>query len=204
VNSLVSTPIVLSPLHREERAANIDMPTLIANYRMAFMPNTTHLARILKGLEDLYYVLLLTTDSALGGRGETWRGWLELGFHVNTRTPPPGLPVTDRVRSFFDHGDGRHLRWSLESRRADVLGEVRAVLDAVEAARRRLCSREAPDRVQMLHSDVEINGRLLQPLRGALELSGCGQEYPRFEAAMDRALTSLTAVPIVEAGITIT
>jgi hypothetical protein len=166
------------------------MATLSVEFSFPAAPISSLLKRITKGIEHIYYVKLFLTSPAYRGP-EIWRGWLELGFHLATYSPPPGTAAVDRVR-VRTRAPSRTPVVSLEGSNPDALKDLESVLRSIDQTRSELAGKRGSERAGAW-SESTIGGHLLVPLVGILRQPGFEPSAAeRYETMVHRALEALT------------
>ena len=162
-------------------------------------PISTQQIRLAKGVEQFYYVLLFTNDPAYD-RPEIWRDWLEMGFHVAIKSPPPGTAPADRLKVDV-RSAAKAPEISASSANAGALRRLGALLERIDRVRTSLAGVAAPERTQALLRDSAIEEQLTGPLRESLKRHGTDAAgVDRYMAMLVRGLLAFTDDEVISIG----
>jgi hypothetical protein len=167
------------------------MPSLSVEIKSRSMATSTRMFRMVAGIEHLYYALLLTVDQARAANAETWRGWHQLGFHMNVKNPPPAVRDGERVMVTLDVTGEPDLVINVEGGDPRAIGALQALLKEIDRARAQRGQESEAARLAAIKADRAVVSALLNPLHNALNNSGCALAVPDFDFAINRALTVL-------------
>jgi hypothetical protein len=129
---------------------------------------------------------LFSTYAEYSGRPEPWWSWVDQGFSVAIRQPPPETRERDALAASV-RSDGKVIELTAVSFNDKLLAEVGDLVAAVSADR--LDPGDAQDRRPPLDSGVssELRGRVIEPVSAALRSSGVD------ERTSDRIMDMLRA-----------
>jgi hypothetical protein len=167
------------------------------------MPISPQLYRVSKGLEHFYYLLLFANDPSRGPKGEVWWPWLNQGFHLEVRNPPPAARADERITVELDDREGRRLKNTVQGGNRAALEALSDLLRELDRVRRGLTAEERQARVRAVRADPTIADKLITPVHQALEIAGCRDGIPAVDYAIDRALGALAASNIKSVEITL-
>ncbi len=167
------------------------MPSLSVEIKNTKSASSTRMFRTVAGVEQLYYALLLTGDSARASNAETWRSWHQLGFHMNVKNPPNAVRDNERVTVTLDVTVEPDMVINVEGGEARAIAALRALIEKIEAARKQRGQESEAARLAAVKSDSAVASALIAPLHNALNNSGCALAVPDFDFAINRALTVL-------------
>jgi hypothetical protein len=167
------------------------MPSLSVEIKSKPMATSTRMFRMLAGIENLYYALLLTADSARAKTVDTWRSWHQLGFHMSVKNPPPAARGNEKVMATLDISGEPDLVINVDGGDPKAIGALKALLGELERVRGGRAQESEAARLAAVKADAAIGSRLLDPLHNALNGTGCALAVPDFDYAIDRALKVL-------------
>jgi hypothetical protein len=172
------------------------MPSLSLEIDTSKMATSSKMFRMVAGVENLYYLLLLSGDHARAKNADTWRSWHQLGFHMNVKNPPPAVRVGERITVTLDISVEPNMIIRAEGGIAQTVSGLQSLMGEIDRLRGR--HREAGDaaRLAAVRADSAIAGKLLDPVHNALNNSGCALLVPDFDFAINRALTAFTSPEI--------
>jgi hypothetical protein len=156
------------------------MRSLSVEIKTTTMATSTKMFRLLAGVENLYYALLLTDDQARAEKADTWRSWHELGFHMNVKNPPAAVRDNEKVTVTLDEGG-----------EPKAIGKLQSLLKEIDRARAQRGQENEKARLAAVKADPAVAGALITPLHNALNNSGCALAVPDFDFAINRALAVL-------------
>lgn len=161
---------------------------VVASRRML---RSTPFHRVTKAPEALYYVALFATGGTYTGRPEVWRSWLQLGFALSTKDPPPDALEADLLE-WTVTSKGARTAVHLSSARDDVLGTVMEVLRAVEGCRSGLAGQDNAAKAEAVLSDTVMSERIAKPAGRAFAAAGLRpDEAGAITGHVTRTLTAL-------------
>ena len=166
-------------------------------------PVGTQQIRFTKGVEQLYYALLFATSPVYKDRPEIWKTWLDIGFHVAVRVPPPATAHDDKLHVAFV-SNGKAPEFHGESSNEIVLEKLRGLVLAVEAFRRgaRGHGNESRDEAIMGHGRVASD--LVKPLLASLQKAALrSDEIEQYLYMVRRALSALTHDDVIETNVSL-
>ena len=167
------------------------MPSLSVEIKSTTMATSTKMFRLLAGIENLYYMLLLAGDQARAANADTWRSWHELGFHMNVKNPPSAVRDNEKVMVTLDVSGEPDLVINVEGGDPKTIGKLQALLKEIDRARAQRGQESEAPRLAAIKADPAVAGALITPLHNALNNSGCALAVPDFDFALNRALTVL-------------
>lgn len=144
------------------------MSTLNIQVDAQLAPFTTQMRRFDKGLEQFYYALLLTSERRYQNKSRVWRSWLEMGFHIQTRSHPPMVEPADRL-AITIRPDGKTTNIAFRGGNPGALGRLQRFIEALEAKRSALRGPSSPARLQQLLAAEAVTAQLLAPVGDALK-----------------------------------
>jgi hypothetical protein len=167
------------------------MPSLSVEIKTTTMATSTKMFRLLAGVENLYYALLLTDDQARAEKADTWRSWHELGFHMNVKNPPAAVRDNEKVTVTLDVSGEPDLVINVEGGEPKAIGKLQSLLKEIDRARAQRGQENEKARLAAVKADPAVAGALITPLHNALNNSGCALAVPDFDFAINRALAVL-------------
>jgi hypothetical protein len=167
------------------------MPSLSVEIKTTTMATSTKMFRMLAGIEQLYYALLLTADNDRGANAETWRSWHQLGFHMSVKNPPPAVRDTERVKVTLDVTREPDLVINVDGGEPRAVGALKSLLQDIDRARGQRGQESEAARLAAIKADTAVAGKLITPLHNALNNTGCALAVPDFDFAINRALMVL-------------
>jgi len=167
------------------------MPSLSVEIKTKTMASSTKMFRMLAGIENLYYALLLTGDQARAENADTWRSWHELGFHMSVKNPPAAVRDNEKVTVTLDVSGEPDLVINVEGGESRATGKLQSLLKEIDRARAQRGQESEAARLAAVKADAAVAGALITPLHNALNNSGCALAVPDFDFAINRALTVL-------------
>lgn len=167
------------------------MPSLSVEIKTTTMATSTKMFRLLAGIENLYYALLLTGDRERAENAITWRSWHELGFHMSVKNPPAVVRDNEKVAVTLDVSGEPDLVINVEGGEPGTIGKLKSLLKEIDRARAQRAQESEAARLTAVKADPAIAGSLITPLHNALNNSGCALAVPDFDFAINRALTVL-------------
>jgi hypothetical protein len=167
------------------------MPSLSVEIKTVTMVTSTKLFRMLAGIENLYYALLLTGDQARAASADTWRLWHQLGFHMDVKNPPPAVRDSEKVVATLDITGEPDLVINVAGGEPKAIAALKSLLGEIERVRAKRGDESEAARLAAVKADPAIAAHLIAPLHNALNNSGCALAVPDFDFAINRALTVL-------------
>ncbi len=167
------------------------MPSLSVEIKTKIMATSTKMFRMLAGIEQLYYALLLSGDQTRAANAETWRSWHHLGFHMSVKNPPPAVRDNEKVKVTLDVSAEPDLVINVEGGEARTIGALKSLLKEIDRARSQRGDESEAARLAAIKADPAVTSALITPLHNALNNSGCALAVPDFDFAINRALTVL-------------
>jgi len=167
------------------------MPSLSVEIKTTQMVTSTKLFRMVAGIENLYYALLLTGDPARARTADTWRSWHQLGFHMDVKNPPPAVRDNEKVMVTLDISGEPDLVINVAGGEPKAIAELKSMLTEIDRVRAKRGQESEAARLAAVKEDAAIVTPLLDPLHNALNNSGCALAVPDFDFAINRALTVL-------------
>ncbi len=166
------------------------VPTLTIQVDSQPAPFTTQMRRFDKGVEQFYYALLLTGEKRYLANSSTWRAWFDMGFHVQSRSHPPGVEAADRI-AISIRPDGKTTHIALTSDNGAALGRLQQLLSAMEAQRPALQGASDAERLHKLLSGEAVSKQLLAPVGDALKRAEFrSTEAQTVKNALERGLSA--------------
>ncbi|MSQ61050.1 MAG: hypothetical protein EXR43_00445 [Dehalococcoidia bacterium] len=162
----------------------------VINHKTA--PISTQQLRLSRGIEELYYALLYTGRPAYQNRPQAWSAWLEMGFHIALKSPPPETADSDAaivsVRSA-----GKSPEYSLASADGETLQKLETLLKRIDSLRGPVAGRHDDTKAEAVIGEAEVSRQLIKPLTDCLKSNGLRQgEIDSFMFMVRRALLALT------------
>jgi len=167
------------------------MPNLSVEIKTVKMVTSTKLFRMLAGIENLYYALLLTGDQARASSADTWRSWHQLGFHMDVKNPPPAVRDNEKVMATLDVSGEPDLVINVAGGEPKTIAALKSLLTEIDRVRASRSRESEAARLAAVKEDAATASQLLAPLHNALNNSGCALTVPDFDFAINRALTVL-------------
>jgi hypothetical protein len=143
-----------------------EVPDLKITVNCKSMLISTAFFRFCKGTEHCYYTLLFTSEAYNHKGAAPWLSWLEIGFHLAEREPPPGAAEEDRLS--LDARPGRNFEITASTSNAGTLERLAALVRELDRVRGRLHAAEDKGRLAGIVADEKIEATLLAPLRSSL------------------------------------
>ena len=165
------------------------------------MPISTDFLSFCKGVEQFYYVMLLSSGPYSNRGLEPWIAWLHTGFHLATRIAPP-VEEPDKVKVESRPGV-KGFECSLSGANADVLGRLRQLLQNLDSARKSLAAKDHQTRLAALLSNGPVQEQLIAPLKNRLTASGkvAPEGVNSFIEMIGRGLLAITSDDILSVEI---
>jgi hypothetical protein len=135
---------------------------------------STAFFRFCKGVEHCYYTLLFTSGPYSRAGAGPWLSWLEIGFHLAERQPPPAATAADRLR--LDARPGRNFEVTVSSSNALSMERLEQLLHELDRVRRGLGAADDTGRLARIVADRNIEAMLLAPLGDALSRNAIAPE----------------------------
>jgi hypothetical protein len=167
------------------------MPSLSVEIKTVKMVTSTKLFRMLAGIENLYYALLLTGDPTRARNAETWRSWHQLGFHMDVKNSPPAVRDNEKVMVTLDLSGDPDLVINVTGGEPKTIAALKSVLAEIDRVRAKRGQESEAARLAAVKEDSAIAAQILAPLHNALNNTGCALAVPDFDFAINRALTVL-------------
>jgi hypothetical protein len=168
------------------------MAVLRMRVTTARMPPTPEFFAVVKAVERFYYALLFSTHVEYSGRPEPWRSWVEQGFSVAIRQPPPQTREPDALATSV-RSDRKVIELTAVSFHDRLLAKVGDLLAAVSADQLAHPGdgpgrRPPPD----VGVSSELRERLIEPVAAALRSSGVDKRTS--DRIMDMLLAAIRAL----------
>lgn len=160
------------------------------------MPNTSVFFGVTKAVERIYYALLLSTVDSYQAQEEPWQSWVEQGFSLAIRQPPPGTDPEDALITSV-RSRGKIIEITASSQHQELLEQVAGVLEAVELSGSAGPSTTSPALQQLLHD----------PVAEAMRASGAAtRTQDAVNDSLSKAMAALMYrdVTSIEAGVRVT
>ena len=160
------------------------------------MPHTSEFFGVTKAVERIYYALLLSTLDSYQGQEEPWQSWVEQGFSLAIRQPPPGTDPEDALITSV-RSRGKIIEITASSEHQELLDQGAGVLEAVEVSSIAGPSEPSPTLQQLLQD----------PVAEAMRASGVAtRTQDAVNDSLSKALGALTYrdVTSIEAALQVT
>jgi hypothetical protein len=167
------------------------MASLSVEIKTKTMATSTKMFRMLAGIENLYYALLLGADPERARTADTWRSWHQIGFHMDVKNPPPAARDNEKVRVTLDTSREPDLAINVEGGEPRAIAALQSLLREIDRVRAKRGQESETTRLAAVKADSAVATQLLDPLHNALNNSGCALAVPDFDFAIDRALNVL-------------
>ena len=155
-------------------------------------PISTQQLRLSKGIEDFYYVLLYTGHPVYQKRPEAWLAWLEMGFHIALKSPPPETADSD-VAIVSSRSNGKSPEYSVASTDGETLQRLQTLLQHIDSLRGTVAGKHEDTKAEAVIGDAQVSRQLIKPLTDALNSNGLrAGEIESFMTMVRRTLLALT------------
>jgi hypothetical protein len=166
------------------------VPELKITVKCESMLISTAFFRFCKGVEHCYYALLFSAEPYNRSGAGPWLSWLEIGFHLAQRQPPPGAAEADRL--LLDARPGRNFEVTVSTANAGPLERLEGLLHELDRVRRELGAADNSDRLARIVADRKIDAMLLAPLSNALKGNAIAPERTEaFSKMIHRGLLAM-------------
>ena len=136
------------------------------NHELA--PISSQLLRLSKATEQLYYTLLYTGKPAYKNKGEAWRKWHAIGFHMAVKSPPPATADSDKIKVSL-RSDGKAQEITVENGDRAVVAKLETLIRDLDTARKGLAGKDDASKAETMLANQAIAEQVVKPLMDALK-----------------------------------
>jgi hypothetical protein len=153
---------------------------------------TSRFRQVDKGVENLYYLLLLSSD-AYAGEADRWKRWSRMGFGLMVREAPRSARPEDRVLLDTDPSSARRVPISLRGGNAEVVDELLALVTAADRERHKLSHLDEAARTDaIIASEALQDGLVVRLDRALADASVDAYDTAEFHRILRDAILVLT------------
>jgi hypothetical protein len=167
------------------------------------MPVSTQLFQFCKGIEHFYYTLLFVNDRDYARNATTWESWLQLGFHLSVKMPPPAARQQD-ILMMETRSNGKNFEIRATSANQTTLQRLHDLLGDIDKLRQAMKGKDEAAKDQAVLSDSRIQQRLVSPLKEALNNHQFSKtDVDAFSYMLQRGLRAMTDEEIMSVALTL-